>query len=273
MIRVKGERLNWTTTLPSGANWRVRTRELFTMIRKWAICSVAAVMLSACGLLSTSCPTYRVKLTVEVETPSGLRKGSNVCEVRTSRTGSNFPASPNQISYTVRGASVAVDLLGGTLFTIMQADSIGSALISAHNYYRRTSNLPEDPIDSRTINRLIREAKPIILPRFFFKEESRSGFPQLVRFRDTNDPASVEWVDPDDLERLFGSGTKIKQLIIQVTDDPISSSIVARLPWLPNYRANQLPFNGIKSTVVSTNDAGANLGAGSFSSELGSSPN
>ena len=243
------------------------------MIRKWAICTVAAVMLSACGVLSTSYPTYRVRLTVEVETPSGLRTGSNVYEVRTSRTGSNFPASPNQVSYKVRGESVAVDLPGGTLFTVMQADSIGSALISAHNFYLRQGNLPDDSTDSKTIKKLIRDAKPIILPRFFLKEESRSGYPEMVRFRDTNEPASVEWVDPDDLEGQFGSGTKIRKVTIEITDDPVSSSIVARLPWLPNYRANQLPLNGIKSAAVSTNDAGANLGAGSFSSELGSSPN
>ncbi|MDR3464766.1 MAG: hypothetical protein P4M07_02355 [Xanthobacteraceae bacterium] len=71
--------------------------------------------------------------------------------------------------------------------------------------------------------------------------------PVLVRFRDTSDPSSVEQVNPFDLAKSFGSGVRLKQVFIEITDDPLTKEIENRLPWLAgtnnsNHRLIRLPL-------------------------------
>ena len=54
----------------------------------------------------------------------------------------------------------------------------------------------------------------------------------LVRFRDINDPKTVERVDPGKIDASFGPGVSLKSATFQVTDDPVTKGIAKRLPWL-----------------------------------------
>ena len=56
--------------------------------------------------------------------------------------------------------------------------------------------------------------------------------PMLVRFRDPNDPTSVERVDPLDLASSFGPGVTLKSAFVEITDDPLTRGIEARFPWV-----------------------------------------
>ncbi len=58
--------------------------------------------------------------------------------------------------------------------------------------------------------------------------------PMLVRFRDVNDPGSVEQVDPNDLASAFGPGVTLRKANIAITDDPVTTGIEQKLNWLPN---------------------------------------
>ena len=54
-----------------------------------AICSTVAVALAGCGdVLGRDLPSYRYRLTVEVNTPEGLKTGSSVIEVESTTSGS-----------------------------------------------------------------------------------------------------------------------------------------------------------------------------------------
>ena len=57
----------------------------------------ATAVLTGCGIVGPWFPKYRFRLTVMIETPEGMRTGSSVYEVKTSRTGEWLPASPNQM--------------------------------------------------------------------------------------------------------------------------------------------------------------------------------
>ncbi len=89
----------------------------------------AGAVLGGCGFLTTTFPTYRFRLTIDIDTPLGRRSGSSVYEVRTSKTGRNFPASPNQVSYTVRGEALVVDLASGALFAVLSDGFHGNLMI------------------------------------------------------------------------------------------------------------------------------------------------
>ncbi len=59
-----------------------------------------------------------------------------------------------------------------------------------------------------------------------------SKLPVLVRFRDINDPKSVERVDPANLAASFGDGVKLIKATIEITNDPVTMGIEKRLGWL-----------------------------------------
>lgn len=60
----------------------------------------------------------------------------------------------------------------------------------------------------------------------------------LVTFRDIDDPASVEKVDPANLAATFGEGVSLKRITVELTDGPVTRGIEERLPWLPNVYEN-----------------------------------
>ena len=56
--------------------------------------------------------------------------------------------------------------------------------------------------------------------------------PLLVRFRDLNDPKTVERIDPRDLATSFGLEVGLKRATIEVVHDPLTTGIEKRLSWL-----------------------------------------
>jgi hypothetical protein len=65
----------------------------------------------------------------------------------------------------------------------------------------------------------------------------------LVRFRDPGDPATLEAVEPDALDRAFGPGVTLKAIKIQITDEPVTTGIKSRLNWLE-------PVGRIRGTLI-----------------------
>ncbi|NMW32944.1 hypothetical protein HKD42_12810, partial [Altererythrobacter sp. RZ02] len=84
----------------------------------------AAFVLSGCGLGPDPTPDYRYRLTVEVETPEGLKSGSSVIEVQTNIAGEYSIPTPGRVSQRLRGEAVTVDLDDGqVLFALLRSDS------------------------------------------------------------------------------------------------------------------------------------------------------
>ena len=191
-----------------------------------------ALATSACASDDTA-PDYRYRLTVEVETPEGLKTGSSVIEVkqRLVRAGSS-PANM-AVERRVRGEAVAVDLPGGkTLFALLRSDNN----VDWASYVMQTlaPHLDSETFAQQLDNMLLLKGE-IVLPRTFppvghLKE--RSAYPMLVTFGDLDDPTSVEEVDPDDLAATFGKGISLKRITVQMTDDPLTAGIERRLGWL-----------------------------------------
>src|SRR5690242_12999462 len=82
-----------------------------------------------------------------------------------------------------------------------------------------------------------REALPKI--RMLQRERARREvppkyLPMLVHFRDINDPKSVEQIDPANFAATLGIGIALRRVTIEITDDPITTGIEKRLPWLPD---------------------------------------
>ncbi len=172
--------------------------------------SVLAGTLVRCGNELTI--KSRQKMTVEVDTPNGVRSGFAVVEVGNSPKPDALRHIPGN-GYFVRGEAVAVDIASGkTLFALLAPSDAGDP-----SWYQ-----------AELINDAVREgaaAGPTVtLPP--------QVYPLLLTFRDVRDPTSVERVDPADLAATFGPGVTLRRITVAVTDDPVTTGIEKRLGWL-----------------------------------------
>lgn len=189
---------------------------------------LAAVIAGGMKIASEYAPkSVRYKITVLVDTPEGPRSGSSVLEFTTTKNLIALPES-HSVSQTMRGEAVIVELPGNqTLFALLRQDGtrdIGE-LIGRTLYPDGRQRAVE-----RTAGDL-----PVQMNRWLViggRHLNEPGIPMLVRFRDINDPKTVEKVDPGNLEASFGPDMKLKAITVQVTTEPVMHRIAQRLPWI-----------------------------------------
>lgn len=232
------------------------------------------VLLSGCG---TALPDYRYRLTVEVETPEGLKTGSSVIEVSTSMTSSTSIPSPGAVRYRLSGEAVAVDLgQHGTLFALLRSDvepSWGTNLLfrlapDVGAVRDENGKYDSDASFRARYEAMLQNRRLIVLPKTFQTNRvlrDMPARPMLVRFRDITDPTTVERVDPDDLAASFGEGIKLRRVTVQLTDDPVTKGIIKELPWLANQQGGLVRVT--KGKVIEDMPIGAQLYEGDFMRE------
>lgn len=175
--------------------------------------------------------TWRYQITVEIETPEGIKSGSAVREVRAKKNIAQW-LNPDvrHMSYEVIGEAVIIDLdERGMMFALINWNSYGEV----HNAF------PYKTLDSAQRVKYYRNLKP------GQKAELKTSHPQIVMFKDLNDPNSVQLVlgrrfnvktqkhDPvDDFETIFGKSVRLKQITIEITNDRVTWGIEKWLPWL-----------------------------------------
>lgn len=189
------------------------------MARRGAIGLLAggvAAVLGGCSLFGNR--GYRFKMTVEVETPEGLRSGSSVYEVETVNT-TDLVAGGKGSRFDYSGEAVAVDLPDGrTLFALLK-----TVAMSGHDNVVVSSMVAMDPAfdyDWMASTSRIAAREGIRSPA----EVPAEYYPMLVVFGDINDPTTVEQVAPTSIG--------VKRIIVQVADEPVTTGIEERLRWL-----------------------------------------
>lgn len=191
----------------------------------------AAALLSGCGLFGGN--SYRYKLMVEVETPEGLRTGSAVRQVNWS-PGFGITQEADTASMSHEGEAVMVDLPDGeTLFALMSPDGQETPMLAFGS-----ATLKSDA------DRSVKELHPPTRPEGRYGE---SGYPTLVRFRDINDPKTVERVDPSQLPASFGQGYRLRRITAQIVEDDVTTRVKKRLTWLTGdmgQRLEKIPSGG-----------------------------
>lgn len=165
--------------------------------------------------------SWKYKLTLIVETPEGLVVGSAVRKVSAQRDPVILQWLPSLVygHAAVKGEAVVVDLgQRGVLFALLKGSGgiKGDALYMVFNEFPYEGALTSSGImHYRSL-----EAK---------KELTFDNLPMMVRFRDINNPKSVELVDPNDLEKSFGKGVKLVSATLEMTDEKVTSGNIERL--------------------------------------------
>lgn len=198
--------------------------------------AVSALGLTGCNEMFRK--SFRFKMTVEVETPQGLRTGSSVMEVSAAKTTKILPEQ-NAVSTIFKGEAVLVDLPGGPLIALVSDIGSGYSLASA-------AVKSFDPLtgpEGKYVASIGKLGEPASLGRSVLIGD----YPELVRFRNIRDPKTVELVDPNDLAKSFGAGVKLRRIMLTVVDGPVTVGIEQRLPWLVRYGNKMLDGSELES--------------------------
>ena len=206
------------------------------LIRQVLGLGIFCLTLSACGGADDGAPDYRYRLTVEVDTPEGLKTGSSVIEVeqRLVRPGSN-PAGA-AVERRVRGEAVVVELPDGhTLFALLRSDN--NVEWASNVMQTLAPRIKGENFEQQLDNMLALEGEKV-LPRMFPPTGhlgERSAYPVLVTFGNIDDPTSVDLIDPENLAATFGEGVSLRRITVQITKEPVTVGIGQRLGWLSEY--------------------------------------
>lgn len=194
-----------------------------------------AVVLAMALVLSGCAKSYRYKLTIAVNTPEGIKRGSSVGEV--SFWSVWIPASG--IAHQLHGQALYLDLGPG------KRPLIALVTNRLRSYYGWTHDAGPNPelMSSlygiapshdlmETVVRITRQRGP--------HKITPDQAPDLVTFDDVNDPRSVIQINPDDLQATLGPNITWNETTLEVTDDPVSEGIEQKLPWMPYYACTML---------------------------------
>jgi hypothetical protein len=199
--------------------------------------ALAALILTSCAAAEDApedkAPDYRYRLTVEVETPEGLRTGSSVIEIQQSIGRTTMDGFGEQVFLRIRGEAVAVDLPDGrTLYALLRSGGDVEWAARVIPFLSPDAD-DENPLDDLLLFEGKKELPRTWPPVGFLGE--RPAYPMLVTFGDESNPTSVAEVDPDDLATTFGKGVKLKRITAELTDDPVTTGIEKHLRWLSDY--------------------------------------
>ncbi|MFA5900918.1 MAG: hypothetical protein WC829_17595 [Hyphomicrobium sp.] len=174
-------------------------------------------------------PTYshRYRLTLEVETPDGLKKGSSVME---SRVRAEPHVLPNVGAVTsFDGDAVFVDLGGGKNLIGLLAVGMVQGSEGLVRAAIKTFDIPTDCGKPFCQWKLIAETNGA-------RDLPPELTPLLATMGNVRDPKSTRVVKPDEFGAVFGPGYRLKRAWIEMTSDPVTRGIQERLPWLAGFK-------------------------------------
>ena len=215
-------------------------------MRKFLALIVVMVFLSSCEIIEQKTWNYRV--TVEVNTPEGLKVGSAVRQIHAILQPRITPETKSRAK--IIGDAVAVDLGDrGVLFALVDWDSY-EELFQTFPYH-------DDPFTSEGLNyySTLTSAEPVELDPL-----KKPGYPTLVMFEDIDNPLTIQQVMKwkrngngfafveDNFSENFGEGVSVKRITIQPTSAPVTNKIKTILPWLDDYYDQMLDGMRIMSS-------------------------
>ena len=236
-----------------------------------------SVSMAACGEYPST--KIRYKMTVEVDTPEGIKTGSAVREISmVSRPMMLGESNDTHVKFE-KGEAVVVDLgQRGVLFA-----TLGSATDPVWTLL----NAFQSPCAEGAVSRC--SVKYYSSLKLGEKAQlSIRYYPMFVTFEDLNDPKSAKSVlemkscpDPetgipdnsrciekDRFEEIFGQGVRLRSVMVEVTDQAFQPVVGQYLSWLGKVYGYQL--DGERFHMLGSKYPLANsLGAGSFSTEVG----
>jgi hypothetical protein len=215
----------------------------------------AATLLSGCGRPHAS---LRYRLTLEVQTPNGIKTGSSVLE--NNLYGPSIIPLPGDIGGSGNiGEAPTVDLGSGRFLFAVRADPLYRRdFVSIVSKVLSYPELKLGRPDEGTMDRMKKAAESKS-----FAVLLRPEYPMLVTFADVKNPGSIAEVSPDNLAASFGAGYSLKRITFEAVDGktPLTTGFSDRFPAIANHRGN---FRAKPPNSPRDQNLDASLGASSF---------
>ena len=199
--------------------------------------------------------TWHQKMTLEVEAEGQLYTGSSVVKVRVKESEPLTKQLGYPLHFGAKGEAAFVELPGSRyLFALLDEGPPDSGPQT------NALNIFKDQLPRKGLERFA------VLSTSRFKTDiPRSHYPLLVTFTDITDPKTVQKVEPDNLEMIFGPGVSLKRITLEITDEPVTEGkIESVLGWWCDFRKKRARLNGSTSIGIADNELSNNLGPGSF---------
>lgn len=213
------------------------------MVREWVVL-FAALALPACSDL----PDYHYKMTVHVATPSGDRAYSSVRGIHSEYVSSIMSSSGRTIKDTLQGEAVIMDLPDGrTAYALLSRPDnldygtyVTGPALGPHIPRESKSKGGLAVLNGNFLDEIVSRRQQMLalqgaydLPRTVSHNPSHRDdykpeemWPIFVTFSDPANPKTVYELSPETIG--------VSKITIELTNDDVSSSILSRLPWLPN---------------------------------------
>lgn len=185
--------------------------------------------------------SYRYKLTLSVNTPSGIKTASRVVEV-TTRQGPRIGGGSG-VGGSCKGEALYLDLGAGypPLIALLgyrhysplkgRADAKNANVwAGCHptNLLARVGGITDHDSARMQAMDLVRRLSGLPWPQ----ELTSDQLPDLVALDDVRNPRTLMLVNPFKLHETLGSGVKWERITIGLTREPVSTGILKQLPWL-----------------------------------------
>jgi hypothetical protein len=217
----------------------------------WFAGVVGAPLVSGCGVLGERA-SYRFRMAVQVDTARGMVSGDSVYEVTASKN-LRLTSEETTGGGGLRGQAVIVDVPDGPIFALLKlpprGDRLALVVTRALSGKEQLGDTDDYIAAVRNLGGWFGGAKG---------ELPREYWPMMVRFRNINDPTSVELLDPE--------SAGVKRIIVETTNESVTSGIERRLPWLPRQRGSLIKRLSVPNPADPP--IGARLNEMDFSTEV-----
>lgn len=216
------------------------------MISKWLGPLALLAVLVIGDQIRINRPGHKYRLTVELETPAGLKSASGILAVTPDRGYSR--KGHTQTS----GDALFVDLGAGKNLVALLAHADGKLDLDGMNYVAlRAYGAAGNKRVAFSEMSGMRGVVPV----------TGALIPVLATFSDASDPRTMRTVSADDLEAALGQGIRLHGISAEVVPngfwpldvggalgEPVTRAIAARLPWSskPDEAAAALEAAGLK---------------------------
>ena len=226
------------------------------------VSAIAAVVLALVwAVVNKDRYSWRQKLTITVETPTGEVAASSVSAVSWRKQWIRWDGMGWY--YGLTGEAVLVEVTPGRfLFALLKGSGTTEYMgsVAAASIAGREGRVIDGALFAEVEGKRGRAAGVIAVPEF--------QYPMLVTFGDIADPASVKLVDPADLAASFGPGVRLKLVTLEVTEEAVTErALEGALGWLARISPYQLDGKRYE-TIQADNRLANSLSAGWFSTEV-----
>jgi hypothetical protein len=195
-------------------------------------------------------PGHKYRLTVEVETPEGVKSAAGVMAVHPDRSYSRGGKT------TTRGDAVFVDLGGGRNLVALLAHIDQSVELDEINYVALRAYKAAG--QNVSFNQMSRATGTVPV--------KGTVIPVLVSFTDPADPGTARVAPSDNIEAVLGKGVRLRGISAEVVPngvwpldfggalgEPVTRGIEAKLPWLNG--ADQAAGRALQAAGLRTGEA------------------